>query len=114
MHGCYRGAIFDELVVSGHVPAEPGPILSRFRHKDGSLSHALTNNSRNQSIDGRIRSRADGVHLHEVGWKGVSPSPARRPEEFHGDLDSWRGVGSVKVCDRIAPGQMLPWKIVRG
>jgi hypothetical protein len=102
----------DDLVFCTHIPGEQGAILSRFTHEDGGRYYALTNNSQTQSVEGIIRFRADGIELREVGWDGPGTAPAGRVEEYHGDLDSWRGVRSIRVGDWLKPGQMRMWKVV--
>ena len=104
----------DPLVVCTHIPPECGAILSRFRHEDGSLYYALTNNSTTESIRGNsIRFRAEGLALHEVLWNGVSPTSSGTVEEFHGPLDMYRGVKCILTGDSLAPGQMTMWKVAK-
>jgi hypothetical protein len=103
----------DDLVVCSHIPADRGAILSRYVHEDGSRYYALTNNSQTESVDGFIRFRAEGIELHEVTWNGLNPRASGKVEEFHGDLDCWRGVKSVRVGDWLAPGQMIMWKVTQ-
>lgn len=105
----------DDLVICAHIPAERGAILSRFIHEDGSIYYALTNNSQTETLDASIRFRADsGLKLYEVRWDGLSDQPgSSAQEEYHGYLDCWRGVKSIRVGDWMTPGQMLLWKMVK-